>query len=56
MFGVDAGGGAAGGPFDGTVDFVIIKASVDKASVAGNPCVGGLAVNVAMLLVHGVRE
>ena len=56
MFGVDAGGGAAGEPFDGAVDFGIIETFMNKASVAGDACFGGSAVNVAMSLAHGIRE
>ena len=45
-----------GGAFDGTVDFVIIEAFINKASVAGDSCVGGPAVDVAMLLEREVLE
>ena len=48
--------GRPGGPFDGIVDFVIGETFTNKASVAGDSCVGGPAVHVAMLLVHGIRE
>ena len=46
----------ARGPFDSTVDFVVIETFINKASVAGDSCVGGPAVDIAMLLVHGIRE
>ena len=55
-FGVDAGCGCTWCPFDGAVDFLVLEAFVDKATVACDASGGVPAVNVALLWVHGVRK
>ena len=55
-FGVDAGCGFTWWPFDGAVDFLVLEAFIDKASVACDASGGVPAVDVAVLWVHGIRK
>ena len=55
-FGVDAGCGFTWWPFDGAVDFLILEAFIDKASVACDASGGVPAVDVAVLWVHEIRK
>ena len=55
-FGVDAGCGFTWWPFDGAVDFLVLEAFIDKASVACDASGGVPAVDVSVMWVHRVRE
>ena len=55
-FDVDACCGFFWWPFDGAVDFFVLEAFVDKASVACGASGGVPAVYVSVKWVHGVRE
>ena len=55
-FGEDAGCGFSWWPFDGAVDFFVLEAFVDKASVACDASGGVPAVDVSVLWVHGIRK
>ena len=55
-FGVDAGCGFTWWPFDGAVDFLVLEAFIDKASVACDASGGVPAVDVSVLWVHGIRK
>ena len=55
-FGVDACCGFAWWPFDGAVDFFVLEAFVDKASVACDACGGVPAVDVSVMWVHKVGK
>ena len=55
-FGVDAGCGFTWWSFDGAVDFLVLEAFIDKASVACDASGGVPAVDVALLGVDGIRK
>ena len=56
-FGVDAGCKFTWWPFDDAVDFFVLEAFVDKASIIACDASGGVpAVDVSVLWVHGIRK